>query len=230
MRDSTSSKLQAYLGDECMWPFVWDGTMGSKYTVGSAYYRVLAAIRNSYDLVIATPYGFKFSKEGMVVEEEEKLSERPSTEFIDALSLMRARDRIVRGLLRKEYELATVDGQEVAYRVIGDEFEKSADESAKAHTIARDKVPPIAPPTRRTHIATEALAESVRFTSNALTVALKDGRVISAPLSWFPLLEAAAPEQRELYEVVGGGLAIYWPEIGEDVVVASLLAGGEVTQ
>jgi hypothetical protein len=56
-------------------------------------------------------------------------------------------------------------------------------------------------------------------------VALTDGRVISAPLVWFPRLQAARPEQRERYEIGGGGIGLHWPELDEDVLVAGLLAG-----
>ncbi|MEK6754361.1 MAG: DUF2442 domain-containing protein [Chloroflexota bacterium] len=50
---------------------------------------------------------------------------------------------------------------------------------------------------------------------------------ISVPLIWFPLLHEAAPEQREKYEI-GGGVSLHWPEIDEDLSIASLLAGGDL--
>jgi len=37
----------------------------------------------------------------------------------------------------------------------------------------------------------------------------------------FPLL----PEQREHYEISGGGISLHWPEIDEDLSVANLMAG-----
>jgi hypothetical protein len=40
-----------------------------------------------------------------------------------------------------------------------------------------------------------------------MEVYLTDGRVISVPLIWFPLLYEATPEQRDHYEIGGGVLA-----------------------
>jgi hypothetical protein len=56
-------------------------------------------------------------------------------------------------------------------------------------------------------------------------VLLTDGRIISVPIRWFPLLREANPEQREHYEIGGGGISLHWPEIDEDLSVASLMAG-----
>lgn len=72
-----------------------------------------------------------------------------------------------------------------------------------------------------------ALAKSVSFSDDMMHVALIDGRVISAPLIWFPRLNKATPEQRERYEVGGGGIGIHWPELDEDLLVAGLLAGAD---
>jgi hypothetical protein len=58
-----------------------------------------------------------------------------------------------------------------------------------------------------------------------LHVHLTDGRIISAPLVWFPRLREASPEQREHYEIGGGGIGIHWPAIDEDLSVAGLMAG-----
>jgi hypothetical protein len=56
-------------------------------------------------------------------------------------------------------------------------------------------------------------------------VNLTDGRIISVPIRWFPLLREATPEQREHYEIGGGGISLHWAEIDEDLSVANLLAG-----
>jgi hypothetical protein len=58
-------------------------------------------------------------------------------------------------------------------------------------------------------------------------VSLTDGRVISVPIIWFPLLHDAQPEQRAKYEIHGGGLSLHWPEIDEDLSVAGLLGGAD---
>jgi hypothetical protein len=60
-----------------------------------------------------------------------------------------------------------------------------------------------------------------------MKVHLADGRVISVPLIWFPLLYEATPEQRSVYEIGGGGISLHWPEIDEDLSVAGLLAGAD---
>ncbi len=57
----------------------------------------------------------------------------------------------------------------------------------------------------------------------ALTVILGDGRRVTAPLAWFPKLARATPKQWSSWELMGGGLAIHWEEIDEDILVASLV-------
>lgn len=68
-----------------------------------------------------------------------------------------------------------------------------------------------------------ALAASVRVTGSRLAVELTDGREISAPLSEFPQLVAATPEQRANWEITAFGTAIYWPDLDEEVGLAGLL-------
>lgn len=81
---------------------------------------------------------------------------------------------------------------------------------------------------RRAFVPKTALAKSVKFTSDMMEVALTDGRIISVPVIWFPLLHEATPEQREKVEIGGGGVSLHWEEIDEDLSVAGLLAGGDV--
>ena len=64
------------------------------------------------------------------------------------------------------------------------------------------------------------------YTADALEVQLQDGRKISAPLSWFPRLLSASPEDRAKWELSGAGQGIHWPTINEDLSVQGLLAGG----
>lgn len=70
---------------------------------------------------------------------------------------------------------------------------------------------------------TEALVVGVSFSSDALSVRLSDGRVVSAPLAWFPRLADATPRERSDWELIGGGIGIHWEEIDEDISVESLL-------
>jgi hypothetical protein len=75
---------------------------------------------------------------------------------------------------------------------------------------------------------TTALANNVKFRDELMEVYLTDGRIISVPIIWFPLLHEATPEQRDRYEIGGGGVSLHWPEIDEDISVAGLLAGADL--
>lgn len=78
---------------------------------------------------------------------------------------------------------------------------------------------------RRAYVPTTALVKSVGFDDEMMHVALTDGRIISVPIRWLPLLREARPDQRERYEIGGGGVSIHWPQIDEDLSVAGLMAG-----
>jgi hypothetical protein len=68
-------------------------------------------------------------------------------------------------------------------------------------------------------------AKGLRFDESSMWVELADGRVLGVPLAWFPRLLNATPEQRERYEISGGGQGLHWDELDEDIAVAGLLAG-----
>jgi hypothetical protein len=67
--------------------------------------------------------------------------------------------------------------------------------------------------------------KNVRLTDDELVVDLLDGRTISVPLAWYPRLLHAAPEQRENWQISGGGFGIHWPDIDEDLSTEGLLRG-----
>jgi len=69
------------------------------------------------------------------------------------------------------------------------------------------------------------VATDVKVTGDALVVGLRDGRIVSVPLTWYPRLAAATPSERRRWELIGPGLGIHWPAIDEDVSVEALLAG-----
>ena len=69
------------------------------------------------------------------------------------------------------------------------------------------------------------LAREVEVTEAELRVVLSDGRRLAVPLAWFPRLQAAPPEARQRWELIGQGKGIHWPEADEDRSVAGLLAG-----
>jgi hypothetical protein len=70
----------------------------------------------------------------------------------------------------------------------------------------------------------EALAIDVVVTADTLNVVLADGREISAPIGWFPLLMDATDEQRRNWRLIGGGVGIHWESLDEDISVAGLLS------
>ena len=83
------------------------------------------------------------------------------------------------------------------------------------------------PQPRKAYLPTSALAKTVKFKDDLMEVHLTDGRIISVPIIWFPLLHEASAEQREHYEIGGGGTSLHWEEIDEDISVAGLLAGAD---
>lgn len=56
----------------------------------------------------------------------------------------------------------------------------------------------------------------VRFTS---------GLEVATPVSRFPRLMGATPEQRKVWRLIGRGDGIHWPEVDEDISVRGLFAG-----
>jgi len=65
----------------------------------------------------------------------------------------------------------------------------------------------------------------VKFTKDALSVALKDGRTIIVPLAWYPRLLGATAVERKNWQVAGGGYGIHWPDLDEDLSTEGLLRG-----
>ena len=70
-----------------------------------------------------------------------------------------------------------------------------------------------------------AMAAAISFEESRLVVELKDGRTLYVPVSWYPRLEAATPDERLNYELMGDGTGIHWPDVVEDISVSALLAG-----
>lgn len=65
----------------------------------------------------------------------------------------------------------------------------------------------------------------VRLTEDTLSVDLEDGRTISVPLSWYPRLVYATPEEWQNFRIAGAGYGIHSPDLDEDVGVEGLLLG-----
>jgi Protein of unknown function (DUF2442) len=75
----------------------------------------------------------------------------------------------------------------------------------------------------KTNIMLDATPIDVTVTDDRLIVALADGRELSAPLAWFPRLSDAIAEQSRKWRLIGRGHGIHWPEVDEDISIASLL-------
>ena len=70
-----------------------------------------------------------------------------------------------------------------------------------------------------------ARASEVRVSDEELIVELKDGRIISVPLVWFPRLWYGSKEERAEVELLDDGAILHWPRLDEDLSVEGLLAG-----
>jgi hypothetical protein len=71
----------------------------------------------------------------------------------------------------------------------------------------------------------ESRISEVSADSEAITVHLVDGRVVSVPLAWSWRLSEATPEQRSNFEIIGDGHGIHWPDIDEDISASGMLFG-----
>jgi Protein of unknown function (DUF2442) len=69
----------------------------------------------------------------------------------------------------------------------------------------------------------DSTAVDVIVTDDQLIVAMADGRELAIPLLWFPRLIDATEQQRRNWRFIGRGQGIHWPDIDEDISVASLL-------
>ena len=70
---------------------------------------------------------------------------------------------------------------------------------------------------------TDVRAMNVVLDDARLVVDLMDGRTIAVPLAWYPRLANATPEQRNHWQLAGGGYGIHWPDIDEDLSTEGLL-------
>ena len=78
---------------------------------------------------------------------------------------------------------------------------------------------------KRSFVPATAWAKAVKCGIEMLEVTFTDGRVLNVPLVWFPTLWHATTDQRTRCEIGGGGVSLHWPELDEDLSVASLMAG-----
>ena len=78
--------------------------------------------------------------------------------------------------------------------------------------------------TSGTHLK-DAAAQRVTVGEDALVVELSDGRTIAVPVAWFPRLLRGTSAERANWRLIGSGEGIHWPDLDEDISVASLLVG-----
>ena len=67
--------------------------------------------------------------------------------------------------------------------------------------------------------------ERVHCDGEHIYVHLVDGRELGIPLAWSERLSSATPAQRANYRVEEFGAAIHWPDIDEDIGLATFLLG-----
>ena len=67
--------------------------------------------------------------------------------------------------------------------------------------------------------------ENVTIRRQSLIVELSDGRVISAPLIWYPTLLQATAKQLRKWKPCGAGTGIHWPALDYHLSVEGLLRG-----
>jgi hypothetical protein len=68
-----------------------------------------------------------------------------------------------------------------------------------------------------------AIAQGVSFIDEQMHIQLQDGRGLTVPLAWFPVLLHATDVQRRDWRLIGGGLGIHWKALDEDISVPRLL-------
>ncbi|MBM3860733.1 MAG: DUF2442 domain-containing protein [Verrucomicrobia bacterium] len=70
-----------------------------------------------------------------------------------------------------------------------------------------------------------AKVKNIVIRHDTLRVELTDGRVISAPLTWYPTLLQASAKQLRNWKTCGDGTGIHWPALDYHLSVDGLLRG-----
>lgn len=71
----------------------------------------------------------------------------------------------------------------------------------------------------------DAEIKQVHFTQDRLGFELKDGRLISVPLSFYPTLQRASEAQRLNFELYSS--SVHWPDLECDIGVEGMFAGAK---
>ena len=64
----------------------------------------------------------------------------------------------------------------------------------------------------------------VSFSGESMFVAFSDERSITVSIAYFPRLQAASPDQRERWQLVGRGLGVHWESVDEDLSIENILS------
>ena len=70
-----------------------------------------------------------------------------------------------------------------------------------------------------------AVIGDVTVEKSKLTIDLKDGRQISAPLEWYPRLMYASPSERKRWRIIMGGRAVRWDSLELAIAAKALFDG-----
>lgn len=72
---------------------------------------------------------------------------------------------------------------------------------------------------------TSAKIQDVTVGRERLTLELTDGRVITAPLAWYPTLEAASVSERRQWRLCGAGRGVHWTALDYHLSAEGVLQG-----
>ena len=73
--------------------------------------------------------------------------------------------------------------------------------------------------------SSSAKVKNVTISRDTLTVELLDGRIVSAPLVWYPTLLQGSSRQLRQWKTCGAGAGIHWPALDYHLSVEGLLRG-----
>ena len=73
--------------------------------------------------------------------------------------------------------------------------------------------------------AQAATAVNIVLDDAHVSFELADGRVVSAPIAWYPRLLNGTVAERNEWRLIAGGRGVHWPALEEDISVENLLNG-----
>lgn len=73
--------------------------------------------------------------------------------------------------------------------------------------------------------AQSASAINIVLDDATVSFELADGRVVSAPIAWYPRLLHGTVAERNEWRLIAGGRGVHWSALEEDISVENLLNG-----